>query len=334
MIGRMEDIILARRSPEVMIRRFMDGQTETPAIGLTGYVKWELVRAGKVIKDSGGFHKNTIVTSGMDRIVTNSLDNLDAFAGVGTGSAAPAVTDVALQTPLGTQVGRSSILGGAYVVGPPDYWNRQMQYKFLEANANGNLTEFGTFDNAAHLFSRQLLKDNTGTPITITKTNLDQLWITYELRAYIPTADVISTVTISGIVYDVTTRAMQANGSSAWGSFLAVGVANTVRVGTKESNVLLSRTAASDFPNQDTITDLGGTAYVAGNFYQEEQIKWDVGSANYPTGIGAIASFYGFNSGFGANYQMFQQVFPTTKLPKTNVKTLILFMRRHWARYP
>jgi hypothetical protein len=195
------------------------------------------------------------------------------------------------------------------------------------------LTEFGTF-NGATMFSRQLLKDGTGTPTTITKTATDQLWITYEIRLYPPTVDVNSVVTISAVNYDVTTRPMQVNGASAWGAFIWAGL-TTQRAQTKESNVLLSRTAVSDFAggsqDQSTITD---TPYVSGNYYIETQTVWDITTANWPSGIGCIAHFYGSNSGFSTSYQMFQHAFVTTKIPKTNTKKLTLFLRRSWGRYP
>lgn len=332
MTGKLDRMLREGRAPEVLIRRYLEGQLDAPNIVMKGFVKWELVRNGRVIRDSGGFHPNVITNVGMDSIGAYvTIDTATTQAKVGTGSAAPAITDVNLQTPIGTAVTRSAVLSNTYTAGPPDYWARQHQYKFLEANANGNLTEFGTF-NSATMFSRQLLKDGTGTPTTITKTATDQLWITYEIRLYPPTVDVNSVVTISAVNYDVTTRPMQVNGASAWGAFIWAGL-TTQRAQTKESNALLSRTAASDFGNQDqsTIVD---TAYVSGNYYIETQTVWDITNANYPSGIGAIAHFYGSNSGFSSSYQMFQHVFVTTKIPKTNTKKLTLFLRRSWGRYP
>jgi hypothetical protein len=329
-------IIAARRGPEILIARHMEGLLDAPKIGFAGYVKWELVRNGKVIKDSGGFHPNVITNIGMNRIAVETLDISTAQAGVGSGATAPAITDIALQAAVGTKVGRSGVLNNAYVAGPPDYWFRQHQYKFLEANANGNLSEFATFSSAGGtpIFSRQLLKDNLGNPTVITKTATDQLWITYEIRCYPPTADVNSVVTISGVNYDVTTRPMQVSSADAWGSLLANGMNTAARVGTKEANVLLARTGvASNFTSSDG-TQIAQTAYVADSYFLEMKDEWSLTDVNYATGVGAIASVYGNNFGFSSAYQCFQHVFTTTKIPKTNTKKLDLFLRRSWARYP
>lgn len=319
----------------ILVPKYIEGQLDTPSVGVCGYVKWELRRGGKVIRDSGGFHKNLITTKGMDLMATNTPNTLTSNAGVGSGATAPTNADTNLQAQVGTNVGRSATLANAYVAGPPDYWYRQYQYKFLEANANGNLSEFATFGDAGNtkIFARQLLKDNLGNPTVITKTNLDQLWITYEVRVYPPTADVNSVVTISGVNYDVTTRPMQVSAANAWGYWLQNGPLTAFRAGSKESNALLLRTAASNFLDSEA-SQVSQTAYVAGSFYLETQALWDLTQGNYPSGIGGIGSYYGSDFGYAASYQMFQQVFPTTKIPKTNTKKLTLFMRKGWARYP
>lgn len=332
MTGKLDRMLREGRAPEVLIRRYLDGEGPNAQSAVAGYVKWELRRNGQVIKDSGGFHKNLIVNSGMNAIAATNMDTNMSSAAVGVSATAPAVTDTALGSQLGTAVTRDSFPASAYVAGPPDYWYRQSLYKFLEPNANGNLTEFGVF-NGVTMFARQLLKDGTGSPTVITKTSSDQLWITYEFRIYPPTADVASVVTISGINYDVTTRAFQVDKPSAWGNYISLGETGALVVGTKESNVLLARAGVfSDYPANDGAT-VTNVAYAAGSFFRERQIVWDVGQANYATGIGSMAQLYGIST-VTATVQMFQHAFPTTKIPKTNTKKLTLFARHSWARYP
>ena len=175
---------------------------------------------------------------------------------------------------------------------------------------------------------------DTGTPTEITKTSSDQLWITYQVRVYIPTVDVDSVVTISGVDYDVTTRPLNTSNISGWGGFITVGPVGGWFAGSKESNVLLTRTSEANPSGSGYAGDGTLTSYVSGNYYLENKGVWAVDAANYTTGIGTIFTCSGASSGSGTGVMMFQHCFVTDKIPKTNTKTLTLFTRKSWARYP
>lgn len=333
---RLPSGLLTPKGPEILVHKYADVEIASPALGMMGLVSWELTRRGKVIRNSGGWHKNLITDGGMDNMTAATwVQNLFA-AQVGTGSATPAVTDSGLQAPVATAwVNMAQTVVSTYVAGPPDYWYRRRAVTFSELLANGNLTEFGIRSIGAIFFARQLLKDGTGTPTTIVKTSLDQLTINYEYRIYPPTVDVGPTVvSVSGVNYDVTTRTANAASGFGWAQVLAGGWTAWSRPLAYETDVLAARTSAL----AGTETNGGDgtqTAYSSGSFRLENRFEWDTGVANYATGIGGFNHFdsaASFGNGIAPN-EMFQSVF-SPKLPKTNTKKLVLYFQRTWARYP
>lgn len=324
--------ILVPHVHEILVPKYAEGEITTPSVGYAGYFAWELRRGGKVIRDSGGFSHNLLVDLGLENLSGNGIEALIAKGNMGTSGVAPANGDINLGAEVGTARQNAVVsVGSTYVAGPPDYWYRRYTYNFLEAFANGNLTEIGLFHPGGSMAIRQLLKDGTGTPTTVVKTAVDQLLITFEMRVYLPQVDVGSVVNISGVNYTVVTRVANAVNSGAWGSVHSNGVTSTMGCSTFETDVLGIRTSN---PGGSWIgsSDHTQTAYVAGSYYTENKEVWDVGVSNYGTGIGSIESFWGSNGGF-SNLAMFQHSF-APKIPKTNVKKLTIFQRRSWARYP
>jgi hypothetical protein len=316
--------------PEIHVPKFIDAEVKSPGVGLRGFMKWELIRGKDVIASSGGFYPNLITNSGMNGLGVSSLVNMVAFGNVGTAVAAPANTDVALGAEVATARRAANPLSSVYVAGPPEYWYRRNKYIFAETFGNGNLTEFGLWSNLGTFFVRQLLKDGTGTPTVVVKTNLDQLHITHEYRLYPPAADVASVVNVSGVNYDVTTRPSTTTGA-AWAGALDAGSSGLISMLAYETNVLAARTSNLAGASVQS-GDHTQTPYVADSFYRETKEIWDTGDANFATGIGGFEHYLG-GSGLFDSLFLYQSVF-NPKLPKTNTKKLTLYFRKYWARYP
>lgn len=320
-------IFVPSRSPEY--------EFHLPPVLGTGYMSWKLLRGGKVIRSSP-LQPNLLVNTGLDRLVTSSFAS-GMYAACGTGSNAPLATDAALQAQVGTRVFQSSPATGYVAIGGAivqDYQWRTLIFTFLEANANGNLTEFGTFDGAAGpMFSRQLFKDIGGVPTTIIKTNQDQLQVTYEYRAYPPLVDVnLPAFAISGdaITSDITIRPMGV--STTWANAIFEGVVKAFATAW-EDNSLVARTSVKPQGVSGTFHDQLSTSnvfstYVNGNFFIDETIKWEPGFANWATGIGGFGLY-----GYGGALFLYQAAL-TTKIPKTSVKRTTVIIRRQWGRFP
>lgn len=319
-------------APNIIIARKRELILPGPKVGLQGFFNVKLIdsRTGDVKRELN--FKNLIVNSGLDALgnFTNLL-NLVAQARAGTGGTAPAVGDTALQVQVGTGTNRETFNVSS---GPSfAYWQVQMQYTFLEANANGNLAEIGLFASGGTMWTRQLLKDGTGTPTTITKTSAERLQVTYTMRLYSPTVDVTGNVTISGVVYAYTARASNINDTATWGSnplvnFFAGGASASYG---HETNVLGSTSGrpagTEDGTTQDTSHSVTGS-YTAGTFSREHTYFWDTNRANFGTGIGSIT--YG---GVNSIAPMFQVSFGT-QIPKNALKQLTLVTNISWGRYP
>lgn len=170
--------------PQILIPKWIDIPVQAN-IGLHGEMEWELVetkRFRKPVVIRRGKQHNIVVNAGIANWLSSSssgiwLHSLSSYFAVGTGTSAPAVT----QTALDVEISRVSRTSYTTVAGTPPYI--ESKYTFQENQANGDLTEWGTFRNSsgAPMFSRELFRDGLGSPVVVTKTNTQVLNITYRL---------------------------------------------------------------------------------------------------------------------------------------------------------
>lgn len=291
----------------------------------------------KLIHAKTGFVKqhlrfrNLITDAGLNGLgTTNSMNGFTQFMGVGTGGTAPAASDTTLQTPIGTRIGRTALgttSGPAFA-----YWSTKFQGTFLEANANGTLTEIGLFDSSAGgtMWTRQLFKDGTGTPTAIVKTASDQLVVTYEARIYSPTVDATGIVVISGVNYNYTVRAADITNTARWGaSPLLNGIFYTASNYAAFETDVLGTTSGIPGGTGTTQSSNSVAAYTAGTFVRDHTHVWEPTVANYATGIGSML----IGTPGGSTNQPFQCSF-SPKIPKDSTKRLTFVSRLRWGRYP
>lgn len=125
---------------------------------------------------------------------------------VGSGSTPPAVSDTSLQAHVATR-GVTTETPTRGVVTNQYHW-RRWTWQFAQGVAAGNLNEIGVGVNtsAGSLFSRALILDSSGNPVTLTILPTEFLTVVYELRNYPPTGDLVRNVTIDGVARTVTIR--------------------------------------------------------------------------------------------------------------------------------
>jgi hypothetical protein len=326
-------------------------------IGFSAYFTVELIDAATGRVKRKLHFKNLITDAALNALNNTTVGTFIGgsgtlgFMGCGTGAVAPTNAD----TTLGAEIAPASSnrtnsnggIGEVFGAGPANaYWFRKTTYNFVEAQANGNLTEIGLFtaSSGGTMWCRQLLKDGTGTPTVVVKTAADQLRVTYEVRFYSPADVTVNPIAISGTNYSVTTRAIHIDGSRLWGHdntnfSVMVGFkgdnANSVNmINSIDTNVLAAQTAANPVGSIFQPTSVTKSAYVAGNFFLDYTVIWDPGVSNPVGGVGGVL----FRCDLGgstittANCQ-FQMAF-TPKLPKDNTKRLTLVMRLSWGRGP
>lgn len=291
----------------------------------------------KLIHAKTGFVKkhlrfrNLIVDAALDALGGgNSPNGMTQYMAVGTGGTAPANANTALQTEIGTRVARTNL---GNTSGPSfTYWNVKLQATFLEANANGTLTEVGLFSASAGgtMWTRQLFKDGTGTPTAITKTASDQLQITYELRLYSPTVDATGVVVISAVNYNYVVRAADITNSTRWGS---APILNAVFNAASNCSVIetdvLGTTSGIPAGTQTGSSSSSVAVYTNGTFVRDHTYVYEPGVANYATGIGSML----LGTPGSACLPPFQCSF-SPKIPKDSTKRLTFVQRLRWGRYP
>lgn len=286
-------------------------------------------------------------------LITDGGLNLYAGSGVyciencrvGTGSTAPAVTDVALVNQVGTRTydsgaGESTVESEHTTA--PYYGAVRRTYRFATGAAAGNLAEVGVGQAPLHgniLFSRALIVDALGNPTTITVLSDEILDVTYELRAYPSTSDVEDSIVLDGITYNTTLRmALGASGSltsvntpwvpGAASSSMWSGGCNSVAYGADAvlGTIATLPTATS---SQQFASGLGDNrqtvqAYVNNSYYRDVLVSFGLTDANVTGGIGAMVV---------AREQIFAwQIKFDPVVPKTNTKIMTLTVRTIFAR--
>ena len=316
----------------LFVPTYRDIITPEVALGFSGHIHAELIDA-KTHRVKRQWHFRNLITNGglngmNNTAVTATSTILAKYCGVGTGSTAPANTDTTLVAEIAGRVQYVASPGPitSYVAGSPDYHKVVADYLFTEAQANGNLTEIGFFSasSAGTMFSRQLFKDDLGTPTTVVKTSSDQLKVTYEIRLYPPAASTLySAQDISGTSVDVTLTPMGV-GTSSWnvvfGSSMSTIHSTNVycRNGTLPSRTSTIVPGAISGGTPGTVST---AAYVTDNFYLDRTHVYDT-----TNGTGTITCV-------AANTSPTFAVGFSPGLAKDNTKRFTLNTRISWGRH-
>lgn len=291
-------------------------------LGLSGHFKLMKFREGEEPRVVAEFD-NLITNGGLNRIAT---DAMATAIQVGTGSAAESVTDTALQTfRAGTTAtgGFGDTSASNNTVAP--YWAAEtMTRQFTPGQATGNITEVAAAwtTTTGNIFSRALIRDGGGTPVSITVLADEYLVVQYTLRVYCPMTDVVSTINVDGVDRTVTLRASNAM-SSTWNTPLG-GDYNNLSAGT--FGVYDGAIGLITAGPSGTNTSVGEavSTYVNGNYYLDFTLTAALAQGNYAGGIGALR----FTTAAGEF-----QVGIVPKVIKTSDDVFTATIRVSWARY-
>lgn len=194
---------------------------------LEGWFDLAAVRNGKVVRTRTFKDpmvqpfRNLILNQGLNRFGTET--SIYNYLSLGLGTTPPSVTDTDLAAGIyRSNAGLSATHGGR--VAPN--WESHLTLTWLTAIGalgNNNLTEIGVGgQSAGQLFSRALIADAEGNPVSFPISDEEQLQASYRLYLYPPLEDGEFTVDVSGS-RDVITRACAVNsppsttGTSGWG---------------------------------------------------------------------------------------------------------------------
>ncbi|TAM30253.1 MAG: hypothetical protein EPN60_05260 [Nevskiaceae bacterium] len=198
----MSPIILPKKLSPVHIQKYRDRHIELPCaghVGVGGYFRLECVKDdGRSFWLTDWFHNN-VTNAGLDMMATD-VSRYNCCQ-VGSGNAAPTNADTTLQTFLAGTSSRS-FLGNSYVAGPPAYIQSYIRYDFAINQVVGNISELGVgpaTGTGTALFSRELIRDASGNPTTVSVPTNSQVRVHYKIRHYPPMVDV--TGVLNGTIY-------------------------------------------------------------------------------------------------------------------------------------
>lgn len=294
-----------------------------------------VLNAGTERESDLGWMPNLITDYGMDSLASDVPSPRTGYCSLGTGAAAPANTDTALQAFLAAQQVSSGTVSSIDST-PPYQQHYTNQYIFAQGAVVGNVTELGAGPNGAgtNLFSRCLIVDGTGAPTALTVTAIDQLTVYYRLNIAYDLTDHTGSVSLAGTTYSYTARA--ANATVIGGKYLLMQTVfgipsltaafNAAFLIAYGSTATLGAVTSTPSGTQATpsATAQSVAAYTPGSFYRDVTVTLGATIGNPPGGIGAVEFLTG--STFNWQYQF------TPVIPKDNTKTLSLTFRVSWAR--
>ncbi|WP_410210239.1 hypothetical protein [Aquirhabdus sp.] len=274
--------------------------------------------------------ENLILDSGLNAM---PIQQYGRDCRVGSGSSTPISSQTTLDNKIASTNTIQSDNYGAQATAPYYGWRRKT-YRFGQGIAAGNLSEVGVgWDNtgnistATALFSRSLIKDNNGNPITITVLANEFLDVTYELRLYPSLNDIVSTINVNGISTICTTRSAVVT-NVLWGALL-INQGFAQPYGAFSSSCYPSSSSLGAITAQPTGSQGGTTSFATWGVYSNGTyslvltIPSSLNDANVPGGIGCIATY----TYLGAYQTSFNP-----PLPKDNTKSLTITMTFSWSR--
>lgn len=311
-----------------------------------GYYRLQVRKASdhSLVRELGPF--NNIITDAALNFIGSNTDNTKLpgkYCYVGTGTTAGAAGDQTMQVWLATKNTPDTVQVVRNASSP--YWVEQViTYRFGVGTATGNLTEVGVgWLNAngatpgPYLWSRSLIVDGGGSPITLTVLADEYLDVIYTLRLTPPTSDVVGSFIYNSTTYGYTCRARNVGG---WG----VNIATSEQSGGFSMTRYMGGPCTLDSVLNNALNLPGATAgetafagrysrsaYVANSKKTTTVLTLGPGDANFAGGIvgmyGDVGSVY---PGVFTNCA-FQFVLATA-LPKTGAAGLSLSFSLGWDR--
>lgn len=328
--------ILIPEAPHIWTRRPKIIETRDPvrmATGLAGFIRMRAYRPdGRCRVDTGWFH-NLITDTGLN--IPPVTGNVADSCCVGTGNTPPTVTDVGLVAQVAeTHTHQASEEASNQTA--DRYTYVRMTFRFGAGDAAGNLAEVGFKSSNDLLWSRALILDGDGNPTTLTILPDEVLDVTYEVRVYPNLVDTVTQMTVSGVDYDITIRAMEVGSwgiraPGSWISFLT-----GVRAGfVSATNGVIGSVTGSPSGSSSNASSQLNAEYVNNTHYHEFTTTWDLNRANFSPGVTAFrlpmgAMSLGGTPTGGTKYQV--GLNGGQFLPKNSTNNLTLTWRHTWAR--
>ena len=297
---------------------------------LAGYFNL-VVRDGETLEVTRqtGFFKNLITDYGLNRLGT---DSILGGACVGTGTAPPQASDIALQSRIATT---GQTINEDLIVGPnaePYYSGRVRTWRFQTGVAAGNLTEVGVMainSEPFPLWSRSLILDTSGNPVSITVLPTEILDVVYELRLYAMENDTGGgPITLFDTEYNWTMRSINVrqNASSIFDHGFTGAGASSLYWQAKNGDMVPKTTEKPSGADSANSNVLGVEPYINNSLKRTFLLDFPISTGGSGLGIKTIWGQIAPNS--SPAFQIgFDKVFP-----KNGTNSLALKFEVSWAR--
>jgi len=294
-------------------------------LGLAG--RYTLIKGSDRGEEVVAEFDNLITNGGLDRLGMSSDSGILNFCQVGTGSTTPAFTD----TSLASRFASHSSIESTTSTGPDItnlYRTTTRRYRFNAGVFDSTvIAEVGVgWATTGGLFSRALILDSEGDPITITLLNDEYLDVVYSLRLNYPTIDVTGTTAISGESYDYILRSYQRTNATELTNLHFNGLDLLAGYTGELGNVITAPSGTSETIDVSVTTGV----YTAGNYYVDiTSGQVGLNDCNLSGGIKSI-TFARNQITSGQDAFRFQIQF-TPAIPKTASKVMTLSFRISWG---
>lgn len=281
---------------------------------------------GKVKQEVGPF-RNKITNIGLNRAGSGTILTR-CYVGTGTNPASE--TD----TTMGTFTVSTGTITSVATAPVSPTWFAQAAYTctFAAGAISGNITEVGVgwaTSPLNALWSRELIVDGSGNPITLTVLSNEILDVVYTIRYYLDTADFSGSFTLNSIVYNYTGRITLAGSHRIQLSANPQDGPGIIQ--TYGTNMALGPITGNP---TGTISDGGSPtqlAYTNGSYSRDCRTNWVLTQGNLAGGLKGFTTSTASSSSpiITATHQFLL----ATPIPKTNLNTFSITMRITWARY-
>lgn len=278
-------------------------------------------RWGRVLYEGPRF-SNLILNSGLNRL---GVEGAIIGAAIGTGTAAPDAAQTGLQAQTTfTTTGAPSNGVITSNSSSPFQNTRSFVYRTALGALNGNFTEVGVGWASGSMFARELIRDGSGNPTTISVASDEQLDIAYRLSVFPPLVDTSNTVTITGSgSHTVTGRAALVTDTGSWP--VSASVAQVNAGGSFALSGGLGAIASTPGGGAaGTPTSNSTAAYVNNSYARQGSLTWGLNDGNSALFRSVMVQW--------VNMGRFQYDYGSAGIAKNNTRTLVLNYGITWAR--
>lgn len=320
--------------------RLLKYRTKTLGIGqrnlLSCWFKVEKFRSDGIITYSGPWFHNVILDVGLDLFAGNALYNMIRECNVGTGTSSPATGQSGLDSYLANSNTTYSVTHHTTNTDPL-FFGKQETIEFAVGSCTGNLTEVGLSKDAnSEYFNRQLFRDETDTPITITVASDEGLRVTFAVRMYATMDREVlypGSFDLSGTTVNFDQQINHEIFNDYNTSFYSAVIHKFLRGGSVKGGIDDGTSAFIGTGGIGGIPGAGNSShttatYLAGNFYRDTELVW--APNDFSGDINRIMIGYDGSGSYDATLSTFLLDSPISVL---DTEELVLNIRRSWGRY-